>query len=945
MTRQRYVEQVFSRPSPQEDLRVQVSPAAFGAQVGQALVDTGQALGEVADVTAQIEALTNETLAREAAVKFSKAAADVLHGQDGYLQLTGTAALGRRGDYQRRIDELRGRLAQDLPAGARRVYDRLTEPRALAYYEHLVRHEADQLKVATNANLSAAVANSVEDAVRARADPALFQWHLDEALQSLDRFAELNGLPPEERDLKRRELVSSTYLQAIMATADEPGGAPVAAAMARRATDKLTVADRQKLDRILGPTLRRGEAAAFLERFARSPSAAYHSGGPRDGYTDAVARLLGEPFALPPGSPAVARAVYDEFVRLGLPHAVARALTAEAYRENRLNPNYMFGDHIDAKNMATNTGLFSWQGDRRERLLAWLRERGHIDEHGRIKQTRDALRAQVEFAVTELLSRPDADAFMGRLNEAKTDDELAELLGREYIKWAVDDPQYRERGLRAVRIGRELVDLANDPAMLGVEPTPENRFLIERFGASEGSAMITAEPGTPVESILGEAEAERRGLTGLTVGYVRRRVAELFGAPSAPVSSGRPFDYAAAARAIDGIQDPELRRLAWDELTARYRRDTFAREQERQDMLDSIWQRLVAGEEVKLTAAQQMLLGAEGVAAVNKLIERMREGPSTSDIRVYTQLRKMAFEEPEKFLLVDLLEHRSHGSLSDQDYRELHDLQLRLRAGKEAHQRERQADISAKAMLERVKAYATHKLKFNPLGTDKEDMKHSRKAELFLKEFTKLIEAESSQKQKREWTDLELMQLVDKLTMKVRTRQGEMEMYLADYQRRPGDIVELAPFTAEQFGATAIEAARAALAQIPLHSTVKKDDFLSQDVVVRHLNNIRRVREWLQHNPSPTKEDAFEFAPRLDIDPSMDLPEGLFAEVPPASLVQKLVDAAQSVFSSGSSDKQKYVYFDDSGQKVELQVPEGIERLKRYWVLFYLSVLRGGQVW
>ena len=944
MTRQRYVEQVFSRPSPQEDLRVQVSPTAFGAQAGQAFFGVGQALGEVADVTAQIEALTNETLAREAAIKFSKAAAEVLHGQDGYLQLTGTAALGRRGDYQRRIDELRSRLAQDLPAGARRVYDRLTEPRALAYYEHLVRHEANQLKAATNANLSAAVANSVEDAVRARADPALFQWHLDEALQSLDRFAELNGLPPEERDLKRRELVSSAYLQAIMATADEPGGAPAAAALARRAADKLTVADRQKLERVLGPTLRRGEAVAFLERFARSPSVAYHSGGSRDSYADAVARLLGEPFALPPGSPATAGVVYDEFVRLGIPHAVARALTAEAYRENKLNPTYMFGDHIDAKNMATNTGLFSWQGERRERLLVWLRERGHIDEHGRIKPTRDALRAQVEFAVTELLSRPDADTFMKRLNEAKTDDELAELLGREYIKWAIDDPQHREYGLRAVRIGRELVDMANDPTLLGVEPTPENRFLIERFGASEGAAMIIAEPGTPVESVLGEAEAARRGLTGLTVGYVRRRVAELFGAPSAPVSSGRPFDYAAAARAVDKIEDPEMRRLAWEELTARYKRDTFVRELERQDILDSIWQQLVAGKEVKLTAAQQLQLGADGVAAVEKLIEKMREGPSVSDMRVYTQLHTMAVEQPDKFLLVDLFEHLSAGSLSNRDYRELHALQLQLRASKEAHQRELEASIKAVAALGRVRAFATQSLGFDPLGTGKDDKKHFEKARLFQIEFAKSLRAETL-RQQRELTEDELMRLVQQLTAPVRTPSGEWPAYLAEYKRRPGEIVELVPLTAEQLGASVIEATKAALAQITPDPSVDRASFVSHEAAVRHANNFRQVREWLRTNPSPTEEDLRRFASLINIDPSVDLPAGLFTSVPSVLVYERFFNWIKGLVSSEPGTEPMYAYVDENGRTVVLPGSQAIERIKLYWLLFYVRALTGGQVW
>jgi hypothetical protein len=286
----------------------------------------------------------------------------------------------------------------------------------------------------------------------------------------------------------------------------------------------------------------------------------------------------------------------------------------------------------------------------------------------------------------------------------------------------------------------------------------------------------------------------------------------------------------------------------------------------------------------------------------------------------------------------------SAGSLSNRDYRELHELQLRLRAGKEAHQRELQAAHKAVAAVGRVKAFAAQALKFDPLGTDKNDLKHSEEAKLFQLEFAKSFEAETL-RQQRELTDLELMQLVQRLTAPVRTPSGEWPAYLADYKRRPGDVVELVPLTAEQLGASVIEATKATLMQINPDPSVKPEDFVSTEAAVRHANNFRRVRDWLKRNPSPTEADLKSFAPSLTVDPTVDLPAGLFTSVPSALVYERFFNWVKGLVSSQSGTEPMYAYVDENGRTVVLPGSQAVERMKLFWLLFYVRALSGDRAW
>jgi hypothetical protein len=139
--------------------------------------------------------------------------------------------------------------------------------------------------------------------------------------------------------------------------------------------------------------------------------------------------------------------VYKAFKTAGFSDMQSRILTAEVGRENSYNPQHLFGGHADPHRGA-NLGMISWQGDRRTRLADRLRKAGLLTGGDRIAPGQPALDEQARYVMWELrnthakagnkfLSNPNIDYKTG-----------ADLIGREYIRWRIDDPKYRAGGLR-----------------------------------------------------------------------------------------------------------------------------------------------------------------------------------------------------------------------------------------------------------------------------------------------------------------------------------------------------------------------------------------------------------------------------------------------------------------------------------------------------------------
>lgn len=147
-------------------------------------------------------------------------------------------------------------------------------------------------------------------------------------------------------------------------------------------------------------------------------------------------------------------ALYSAFRKSGFSDAQSRVLTAEVGRENAWKPDIIFGTHIDPANGATNAGMISWQGGRVKPLLAALQAKGLL-QNGKMVRSPEALQAQTDFIMQEMRSKSfgasasnsaAVDRFLNNPNIGLQ--EGMDLVGQHYIKWAINNPKYREGGIK-----------------------------------------------------------------------------------------------------------------------------------------------------------------------------------------------------------------------------------------------------------------------------------------------------------------------------------------------------------------------------------------------------------------------------------------------------------------------------------------------------------------
>ncbi|WP_423854899.1 phage tail tip lysozyme [Acinetobacter guillouiae] len=130
--------------------------------------------------------------------------------------------------------------------------------------------------------------------------------------------------------------------------------------------------------------------------------------------------------------------VFKAFLDSGFSRSQAMALTAEVGRENEYNPDTMFGTHSDAGNSKQNLGFFSWQGDRKEKLINFLKSKNLLDKTGHMLKTQESLKAMAEFARSEIynINRYGKTKELFESSPNANPENYAKTLGKNYIVWA-----------------------------------------------------------------------------------------------------------------------------------------------------------------------------------------------------------------------------------------------------------------------------------------------------------------------------------------------------------------------------------------------------------------------------------------------------------------------------------------------------------------------------
>lgn len=137
-------------------------------------------------------------------------------------------------------------------------------------------------------------------------------------------------------------------------------------------------------------------------------------------------------------------AVYNAMKKAGFNDNWAAGLTASVGRENDYQDKYLFGKHQD-KAGGTNMGMISWQGARKDRLTAYMKERGLLDANGNMVRSQAALDAQGAFMKHEIETNPEytsVKAYMQNNPNASKED-IARVLGTKYVRWAYGQTKLR----------------------------------------------------------------------------------------------------------------------------------------------------------------------------------------------------------------------------------------------------------------------------------------------------------------------------------------------------------------------------------------------------------------------------------------------------------------------------------------------------------------------
>lgn len=133
--------------------------------------------------------------------------------------------------------------------------------------------------------------------------------------------------------------------------------------------------------------------------------------------------------------------VYNAMIKAGMSDNQARAMTAEVGRENSFGNN-IWKSHRDDKNGKLNMGMMSWQGDRAEKLMKFMKAKGLVNPDGSLQRSQAAIDAQAEFMVHEMRTNYSGvgKKFLNNKNISYAD--ASKILGKDYIQWAYDNPKY-----------------------------------------------------------------------------------------------------------------------------------------------------------------------------------------------------------------------------------------------------------------------------------------------------------------------------------------------------------------------------------------------------------------------------------------------------------------------------------------------------------------------
>jgi len=214
---------VKDRPILQSSMTVRASPDDMGAAIGRGLQDVGQGIGQVSKALAAVQALEDETIAKERDNQYSAWLREDQFGPNGYLTKEGKAAVDARADFEKRAAEARAKFGEGLRPGAAKLYKNASEARLNSTLDRSIVHSAGERKKWVNDTANARLDTFSEDALAGYKNPKEVEKNIQLGLAELRNNGELNGVDGEVLANQQKEFVSGVRKNVVMRMAqDDP---------------------------------------------------------------------------------------------------------------------------------------------------------------------------------------------------------------------------------------------------------------------------------------------------------------------------------------------------------------------------------------------------------------------------------------------------------------------------------------------------------------------------------------------------------------------------------------------------------------------------------------------------------------------------------------------------------------------------------------------------
>lgn len=221
-----YQRNVSLRPDYQQGIDVRASPEAFGADIGRGMQQAAKGVSEVADAVAGVQALLNETEARNARNAYMQDADKVMYGEGGYALTQGKQAIDGYSDLERKLGEIRQKHAASLTPEQQAIFNRVVDVDETNRKRTALQHRGQETKRFAISTHEAGVNSFLEEAVRSRRDPQQSMKYLASSETELESLMRLQGQPDEAIKLKRTEIRDSYFSRVATEMVNED---PVAA--------------------------------------------------------------------------------------------------------------------------------------------------------------------------------------------------------------------------------------------------------------------------------------------------------------------------------------------------------------------------------------------------------------------------------------------------------------------------------------------------------------------------------------------------------------------------------------------------------------------------------------------------------------------------------------------------------------------------------------------